>query len=390
MNKRAILIVLDSLGVGALPDANAYGDEGSNTFQHIIDSFKNPPFPNLAEIGLLNIDGIESSLKKDNPTGSFAKLAELSNGKDTITGHWEIGGILTTIPFKTFPDGFPADFIDNYEKKIGTKVLGNYAASGVEILHELGPKHNETLYPIVYTSADSVFQIAVNVDLIPLAKLYEYCEIAREMLRGDLQVGRVIARPFIILDGEYIRTSDRKDYAVSPTGKTMLDNISEAGQTVVGVGKIGDIFNETGISKSIHTVSNMDGVDKTIEEMKENFSGLIFTNLVDFDSKYGHRRDPIGYGNAIKDFDDRLPEIISNMNEDDILILCADHGNDPKHSGWDHTREYVPMVIYGKNIASGLNLGTLNSFADMGATICDYLGVKKTNIGQSYLEKVIR
>ncbi len=210
------------------------------------------------------------------------------------------------------------------------------------------------------------------------------------MLRGDLQVGRVIARPFIILDGEYIRTSDRKDYAVSPTGKTMLDNISEAGQIVVGVGKIGDIFNETGISKSIHTVSNMDGVDKTIEEMKENFSGLIFTNLVDFDSKYGHRRDPIGYGNAIKDFDDRLPEIISNMNEDDILILCADHGNDPKHSGWDHTREYVPMVIYGEKIASGVDLGTLNSFADIGATICDYLGVKKTNIGQSYLEKVIR
>lgn len=390
MNKRAILIVLDSLGVGALPDANVYGDEGSNTFQHIIDSFKNPPFPNLAEIGLLNIDGIKSDLRSNKTTGSYAKLGELSNGKDTITGHWEIGGILTTIPFKTFPDGFPIDFIANYEKKIGTKVLGNYAASGVEILHELGPKHNETLYPIVYTSADSVFQIAVNIELTPLEKLYEYCEIAREMLRGDLQVGRVIARPFIIKDGEYIRTSDRKDYAVSPTGKTMLDNISEAGQMVVGVGKIGDIFNETGISKSIHTVSNMDGVDQTIAQMKLDFPGLIFTNLVDFDSKYGHRRDPIGYGNAIKDFDDRLPEIISNMKDDDILILCADHGNDPKHSGWDHTREYVPMVIYGENIAPSIDLGTLNSFADMGATICDYLGVKKTNIGQSYLEKVRR
>ncbi|MEI8215501.1 MAG: phosphopentomutase [Eubacteriales bacterium] len=390
MDKRVILIVLDSLGVGALDDAQLYGDLGSNTLQHILDNYPNHAFPNLADLGLFNIDGIKSELKSISPKGSYGRLKEISPGKDTITGHWEIAGLLTMIPFRTFPDGFPKEFISAYEERIGIKTLGNYAASGIDILHQLGPKHNETLSPIVYTSADSVFQIAVNVDLVPLAKLYEYCEIAREMLVGEMQVGRVIARPFIIRNNEYIRTSDRKDYAVSPTGKTMLDNIGESGQIVVGVGKIGDIFNETGITKSIHTISNMDGVDQTLREMKEDFAGLIFTNLVDFDSKYGHRRDPIGYGNAIKDFDDRLPEIIRGLKENDMLILCADHGNDPMHSGWDHTREYVPIIIYGKHFSSNINLGSTHGFSDIGATICEYLRAKKTNIGESFLEKVIR
>ncbi|MDD2218447.1 MAG: phosphopentomutase, partial [Eubacteriales bacterium] len=362
--KRIILIVLDSIGIGEMPDAAKYGDEGAHTFGHIVEANPNLRIPNLSRLGFCNIDGSGAEkFKVENPEGSYGRMAELSNGKDTITGHWEIAGIYTEIPFKTYPEGFPESFIKAYEEAIGTEILGNYAASGTEIIETLGPEHEKTGKPIVYTSADSVFQIAANTDCIPLQRLYEICEIARSMLHGDVSCGRVIARPYIIdQTGKRVRTSERKDYAVSPPSPTLLDKIMDSGQTVYSVGKISDIFNDKGISIAVHTKSNSDGVDKTIEGMKKDFNGLIFTNLVDFDSKYGHRRDPKGYGEAIEEFDSRLPEILKELKNDDVLILCADHGNDPGHTGWDHTREYTPLVVFGKGIKAGKNLGTRESF----------------------------
>ena len=387
--KRVTLIVLDSLGIGAMPDAEKYGDAGAHTLGHIADSMPEIKIPNLVKLGIGRIDGVTNIEKENNPTGSFGRLTERSTGKDTITGHWEMAGLYTEIPFKTFPV-FPKDFMDAYEKAIGMETLGNYAASGTEIIEDLGPEHEKTGKPIIYTSADSVFQIAVNTAVIPLEKLYHICEVAREMLVGDVQVGRVIARPYVIENGKRTRTSDRKDYAVSPSGKTILDSVKDSGKVTYAIGKINDIFNGHGVSISVHTESNMDGVDKTIEALHTDFEGFLFTNLVDFDSKYGHRRDPVGYGKCIEDFDRRLPEIVSAMKPDDILILCADHGNDPVHTGWDHTREYVPIILYGKNIKAGVNLGTRKSFADISATIAEYLSVPKSEIGESFYSLVRR
>lgn len=386
--KRVTLIVLDSLGIGQMPDAEKYGDKGANTLAHIAEAMPDFKIPNLEKLGLGCIDGVSGIKKENEPIGSFGRLKEKSTGKDTITGHWEIGGLYTEIPFETFPDGFPEDFMKKYEEAIGMETLGNYAASGTEIIEKLGPEHEATGKPIIYTSADSVFQIAANTAVIPLEKLYHICEVAREMLVGDVQVGRVIARPYVIENGKRVRTSDRKDYAVSPTGKTILDRVKDSGKTVYAIGKISDIFNGQGVTTSVHTESNMDGVDKTIEAMKMDFEGFIFTNLVDFDSKFGHRRDPAGYGKSIEEFDARLPEIMSAMEEEDVLILCADHGNDPGHSGWDHTREHVPVIIYGKTIKQGVNLGTRESFADIGATIAEILEVEPTIIGESFLGKI--
>ncbi|MBQ9179970.1 MAG: phosphopentomutase, partial [Firmicutes bacterium] len=323
------------------------------------------------------------------PTGAYGKAMEVSKGKDTITGHWEIAGIKTMTPFKTYPDGFPAEFIKKYEERIGVKVLGNYPESGTKIIEDLGSEHEKTGCPIVYTSADSVFQIAANTDVIPLDRLYEICKIAREMLVGEWACGRVIARPYIIDErGKRTRTSDRHDYAVSPPEKTMLDIISEAGKTVYAVGKINDIFNGQGISQSVHTEDNMDGVNKTLEAMAMDFDGLIFTNLVDFDSKYGHRRDPEGYAKAIEDFDLRLPEIFGAMKDEDVLILCADHGNDPVHSGFDHTREYVPILAYGKKVKP-VSLGGRESFGDIGATVTGLLGAGDVAVGQSFADEIM-
>lgn len=387
--KRVTLIVLDSLGIGALPDAEKYGDAGAHTLDHIADAMPDFKIPNLIKLGLGKIDGVQKLVKESDPSGAYGRLSEMSTGKDTITGHWEIAGLYTEVPFKTFPE-FPKEFMEAYEKAIGMETLGNYAASGTEIIESLGPEHEKTGKPIIYTSADSVFQIAANTDVIPLEKLYHICEIAREMLVGDVQVGRVIARPYIMENGKRTRTSDRKDYAVSPGRKTILDHIKESGKTVYAVGKINDIFNGFGVSISVHTESNMDGVDKTIEAMHTDFEGLLFTNLVDFDSKYGHRRDAAGYGKALEEFDGRLPEIMSAMKAEDILILCADHGNDPAHSGWDHTREHVPVILYGKDIKPGVNLGTRRSFADISATIAEYLDVPKSQIGESFLNQILK
>lgn len=389
--KKATLIVLDSLGVGQLPDSKKYGDENVNTINHIAQKYPELSIPNLQKLGFCNIDGVFDGKKAvSEPLGAFGKSMEISKGKDTITGHWEIAGIYTEVPFQTYPGGFPKEFMDKFHEAIGCETLGNYPASGTEIIEELGPEHEKTGKPIVYTSSDSVFQIAANVDLMPLERLYEMCEIAREMLVGDWACGRVIARPYIIENGVRKRTSDRHDYAVSPTDETVLDTIEKAGKKVYAVGKINDIFNGHGITEYVKTKSNEDGVDKTIEALKMDFEGFIFTNLVEFDSEYGHRRDPVGYGKAIEAFDKRLPEIIDAMGDDDILILCADHGNDPTYKGSDHTREYIPIVVYGKNVKPGTDLGIRESFADLGATVAQFLGAKPTKIGQGFLDEIMK
>ncbi len=390
MINRVILIVLDSLGIGALPDAEQFGDLGSDTLGHILNRHPNLVIPNLQKLGFGHIDGAATGrLAVKTPEGAFGRAAENSRCKDTITGHWEIAGLQTEIPFQTFPDGFPPAFIGQFEKAIGSKVLGNYAASGTVIIDELGSEHEKSGKPIVYTSADSVFQIAANTEVIPLKRLYEICEIARKMLQGEFACGRVIARPYVLKDGKRTRTSDRRDYAVSPPEPTLLNLIQDTGKMVWAIGKIGDIFNQTGISTSIHTESNADGVLKTIDAIKMDFHGLIFTNLVDFDSKFGHRRDPEGYALAIEEFDRGLSEILEVLKADDLLVLCADHGNDPVHAGWDHTREYIPMVFYGKQIKSGINLGTRETFADLGATIADILSTTRTSIGESFKNSIL-
>ena len=386
--RRVVLIVLDSLGVGALPDAADYGDEGTNTLGNILKAKPDLKIPHLQRMGLGCIDGVRGIPRPTAPTASFIRLAEASKGKDTITGHWEIAGLHTEVPFRTY-ERFPESFMRDFENAIGIGTLGNYPASGTEIIKTLGPLHKSSGKPIVYTSADSVFQIAANTDVIPLERLYEICGIAREMLNGDVRVGRVIARPFTEVDGVYQRTSDRRDYAVSPSGRTMLDHIHDIGQIVYAVGKIRDIFNGQGINTAIHTDGNQDGITKTLEAVKLNFSGLIFTNLVDFDSAYGHRRDPAGYGACLEEFDARLPELWTALKPEDLLILCADHGNDPAHTGWDHTREYIPAIFYGKPARPGLNLGTGNSFADIAATITDYLQVEPPIIGKSWCRDLL-
>ena len=397
--KRAIIIVMDSLGVGESPDAEKYGDRGADTLLHAALGTPGFSMPELAKLGLGNIVSDKEpgkvaegrfAVPPEELTGSFMRMRELSAGKDTITGHWEIAGIETPDPFKTYPDGFPEEFIRKFEEAIGRGCIGNYPASGTVIIDELGDEHEKTGKPIVYTSADSVFQIAANTDVISLEDLYGICEKARALLQGEWACGRVIARPYVKDEnGKRTRTSDRRDYAVSPHDETLLDKIKAAGKTVYAIGKIHDIFNGQGITESVHTTGNMDGVDKTIEAMKQDFSGLIFTNLVDFDSLYGHRRDPEGYGRAIMDLDRRLPEILSVMKDEDILFITADHGNDPVHAGFDHTREYVPVTVTGFCVKAGIDLGTRSCFGDLGQTVAEYLGTEPVMIGKSFLDELI-
>lgn len=392
--KRIILIIADSFGIGAAKNANKYGDEDADTFLHTAEHTPDFDLPNMRKMGLGNIKGSGGgnfTIPPNELIGSFARMREQSVGKDTITGHWEICGIETLSPFKTYPDGFPDAFIKKFEEAIGRKVIGNYPASGTEIINILGDEHEATGKPIVYTSADSVFQIAANTAVIPLEELYEICKKARKLLVGDWACGRVIARPYVIDDkGDRVRTTDRRDFSVSPPEDTVLDNIVASGQEVCAVGKIHDIFNGKGITESVHIDGNMDGIDKTIEGMKKDFLGLIFTNLVDFDTKYGHRRNPLGYGQALMEFDKRLPEVLDAMRRDDVLMISADHGNDPVHSGYDHTKEDVPLLICGNNIKSGVDLGVRDTFADCGATIADYLEVEKPSIGTSFLSEIFQ
>ena len=388
---KVLIVVTDSLGVGEMPDAADYGDKGADTFGHIWEFNNGLQIPNMLKLGWGNIQGVmEGRLASPEPMGCFGKMAEASKGKDTTTGHWEIAGLKTDVPFKTYPNGFPKEFMDKYEKAIGIECIGNYPASGTQIIEDLGDESEATGKPIVYTSADSVFQIALNVEKFGLDTLYHYCEVAREMLVGEFACGRVIARPYIINDeGERERTSDRHDYSVTPFGPTILDKIKEAGKTVYAVGKISDIFNGAGVTESVHNKNDMNGVDNTLDALDKDFDGFIFTNLVDFDAKYGHRRDPKGYGENIERFDARIPEIIEHMSDDDILFITADHGNDPTAPGTDHTREYVPVIAYGKKLKKGVDLGIRSSFADLGATVCDLLGVEGTGFGTSFKEEII-
>lgn len=389
--KRCILIVLDSLGVGELPDASIYKDEGSNTLLNIYKECNGLNIPNLKKLGIGAIKGLELIGKEDNIIASYGKAAEKSKGKDTTTGHWEMAGVIFNKPLNTYPKGFSKEIIEEFKEKSKINgILGNVVASGTEIIMKLGEEHIKTGYPIIYTSADSVFQIAAHEDIIPLDKLYSMCEVAREILVGDNIVGRVIARPFSGSVNNFKRTSNRKDYALDPFNKTMLDYIEESGMSVLGVGKIEDIYNKKGITQAIHTKNNMDGVDKTLEYMDKIKEGLIFTNLVDFDMLYGHRNDPKGYGKSIEEFDIRLEEIISKLSPEDILILTADHGCDPTTEGTDHSREYIPILVYGAEVRKNVEIPTRESFADIGKTILEYLNIENDLVGRSFLRKIIK
>jgi phosphopentomutase len=390
MKRRIILIVLDSVGIGELPDAKDYFDEGSDTLGNISRAVGGLILPSMEKIGLGNINGIKGILKCDNPTGAYGKSSELSKGKDTVTGHWEISGVILERPLNTYPNGFPGDLIHEFENKIGRKVLGNKVASGTEIIKELGQEHVRTGFPIVYTSADSVFQIAAHEEIIPLKELYSMCQTAREMLVGDRAVGRIIARPFTGDSGSFTRTSNRKDFALNPLGKTMLEYIKENGKDVMAVGKIEDIFNGIGVTHAVHIKNNMDGVDKTIAYMKSDSEGLIFTNLVDFDMLYGHRNDVEGYAKALIEFDNRLQDIIDAMKEEDILIITADHGCDPTTPSTDHSREYIPVLVYGNEINRGADIGVRNSFSDIGKTVLDILEIENDLPGESFKGEILR
>jgi len=385
---RAIVIVLDSVGIGELPDAVEYGDAGSNTLAHIAEAVDGLNLPNLTKMGLGNISPITGVGPVSNPTACYGKLGELSKGKDTTTGHWEMMGVITERPFPTYPNGFPPEVISEFENRIGRKALGNKVASGTEIIKELGAEHVRTGYPIVYTSADSVFQIACHEQIIPLDDLYKLCLIAREMLVAPHNVQRVIARPFIGEPGLFTRTENRRDFALEPPGDTLLDLIIHEGGEVIGIGKIEDIYAHRGISRSMHTGNNHDGIEAIISAIESGDGTMIFTNLVDFDMLYGHRNDSEGYARALIEFDNALPRIIDAMNKDDVLMITADHGCDPTTPSTDHSREYVPLIVYGKNIAHGIDLGARDSQSDLGKTIADMLGIPNKLPGVSFSREV--
>jgi len=386
---RVALIVLDSVGIGALPDAGEYHDEGAHTLGNIAKVQNGLDLPHLARLGLGNIEPVLGVDPVEQPQAYYGKMSERSKGKDTTTGHWEFMGIYTDKPFKTYPNGFPQELITAFEERTGRKVLGNKPASGTEIIKELGEEHIQTGALIVYTSADSVFQIAAHEQVVPLDELYRICEIARELTLDErYSVIRVIARPFIGEPGNFTRTANRRDYSVKPPQKTVLNFLQEAGKDVIGIGKISDIYAGEGITRSVHTKSNMDGVDRLLQVLEEDFDGLAFVNLVDFDAKFGHRRDPAGYKQALEEFDARLPEILNALREDDLLIITADHGNDPTHHGTDHTREYTPLLVYGKTLKKTGPLGVRKTFADVGATIAENFGVPLPPIGQSFLKEI--
>ena len=384
MKKRAILIILDSVGIGALPAAE-FGDKGANTLGNIYRARGGINLPNLYALGLANIDGALMGKGVAAPAGAFGKAAEITKAKDTTCGHWEISGLLMDKPFQVFPNGFPEKLMREFEEKIGRKTLCNFPASGTAIINEYGDEHMRTGYPIVYTSADSVFQVAAHEDVIPLEELYKICETARELLYGDYFVGRVIARPFIGSNGKYTRTENRRDYAVEPTGDTILDALTREGKKTIAIGKIEDIFAHRGITVADHTKNNHDGIEATIKYISEGEGDFIFTNLVDFDMLYGHRNDVEGYAKALEYFDEQLTRIIEEMKDGDILIISADHGCDPTYPGTDHTREYIPVLACGDSIEPGTNLGVLDSFADIGASIYEYLTDKKWAVGDSFL-----
>lgn len=389
--KRVFIIVLDSVGVGELPDAADYQDEGSNT---LLAASQSPYFnmPNMEKLGFFSIDGVEVAENKKHgvtPTGIYGKMMEASRGKDTTIGHWEIAGIISKEPLPTFPNGFPKDLIDAFEVATGRKVICNKPYSGTEVIKDYGKEHMETGALIVYTSADSVFQIAAHEDIVPIEQLYEYCEIARRLCTGKYGVGRVIARPFEGTEGNFIRTARRHDYSLQPPERTMLDTIKEGGMDVIAVGKIGDIFAGKGITEGVRTTNNAEGIERTIEYTKKPFHGLCFVNLVDFDMKYGHRNDVEGYAKALTYFDNRLPEIMDNLQDEDILLITADHGCDPSTPSTDHSREHTPLVIYGKQLKTNVNLHVKKTFSDIAATVVNYLDLPVETKGTSFLKEII-
>lgn len=386
--KRIFLIVLDSFGIGELPDAAEFGDEGSNTLRSVYSS-QYLDIPNMKKLGLYNIDGVELGEETSDLRASFARMAEQSAGKDTTIGHWEIAGIISKKALPTFPEGFPKELLKELSERTGRGILCNKPYSGTQVIHDFGREHVQTGDLIVYTSADSVLQIAAHEDVVPIDRLYEYCDIAREICKGDWGVGRVIARPF---EGEFPnfqRTSRRHDVSLEPPKKTMLDVLKDNNYSVVGIGKIYDIFAGKGISKSDKTTGNPEGIDKTVEYLEKDFEGICFTNLVDFDMLYGHRNDIDGYAKALSYFDSQLPRIMEGMKKDDVLMITADHGCDPGTESTDHSREYVPLLVYGNKIKEGINLGTRRTFADIGSSILDYFNLEDKLDGESFLDEII-
>jgi phosphopentomutase len=387
--RRIVLVVMDSVGMGELPDAAFYGDAGSNTLGNISAAVGGLRLPNLEKLGLGNIYNMKGYIKCDAPIGCYGRMTEQSKGKDTTTGHWEIAGLILDKAFPVYPSGFPKEIINEFEDRIGVKTIGNIPASGTQIIDMLGKEHAETGCPIVYTSADSVFQIAAHESVIPVERLYEMCSIARKLLKDEHAVGRVIARPFAGESGSYKRTDRRRDFSLKPLRKTVLDYAADKGLLVKAVGKIEDIYSGQGITHAVHTHDNMDGINRTIQYINEDFEGIIFTNLVDFDMLYGHRNDAEGYAKALIAFDGRIPEIMGQLKDEDILIITADHGCDPTTPSTDHSREYVPLLVYGKGIGSNVDIGTRNTFSDIAATISEYLELKADVPGISFLGDII-
>ncbi|WP_110927540.1 phosphopentomutase [Bacillus massiliglaciei] len=384
--KRIFVAVMDSVGIGEAPDADLFGDKGADTLGHIAERMGGLNMPVLGRMGLSNIREIKGIEKAEKPLAYYTKMKEASTGKDTMTGHWEIMGLNISTPFRVFPNGFPELLINELEAKTGHAIIGNKPASGTEIIEELGEEHMKTGALIVYTSADSVLQIAAHEDVVPLDELYKICEEVREItLADEFKVGRVIARPFIGEPGNFKRTSNRHDYALKPFNRTVMDELKDGGYDVLAIGKISDIFDGEGVTESLRTVSNMDGMDKFVETIDRDFTGLSFLNLVDFDALYGHRRDPEGYGKALEEFDARMPEVLDKLTEDDLLIITADHGNDPVHEGTDHTREYVPLLVYSKAFKEGKELPVRNTFADVGMTVAANFDVKLPSYGMNIL-----
>lgn len=390
MIERVIWIVLDSVGIGALPDANKYGDEGSNTLGNVSNSVGGLKIPNMERLGLGNIDGIKGTKYNKNPIGCYGKFEEMSNGKDTTTGHWEMAGVYLEEAFPTYPKGFPEEIVKEFERLTGRSIIGNKPASGTAILEELGEEYIKTGKVIVYTSADSVFQIAAHEDIVSLDELYKMCEIARSILKDQHAVARVIARPFTGDATNFVRTSNRRDFSLVPPHDTILDILKSNGSNVMAVGKIEDIFCKKGVTEAVHTKDNMDGIDKTLEYMKTDKKGLIYTNLVDFDMKWGHRNDFISYGKGLEEFDNRLLDILNEMNDTDVIFITADHGCDPTVPGTDHTREYIPFLAYGKELKENVNMGTKKGFYHMAQTIADIFNVEKVKNGESFLGEIIK
>jgi phosphopentomutase len=389
MIRRVILIILDACGIGELPDAHLYGDEGSNTIVNTAKAVRGLKLPNLEKLGLGNIDPIPGVNPNTKALGNYGKMAELSAGKDSTSGHWEIMGLVLEKPFPLYPRGFPPEIIETFEKAIDSKILGNKPASGTEIIKELGEEHIRTGRPIVYTSADSVFQIAAHEEIIPVDELYEMCMKARKILTGGYGVARVIARPFVGKPGFFKRTERRKDFSLSPPQETVLDILKKNGIPVIGMGKIEDLFAGRGLTESIHTKNNSDGMEKLVEAMKKFERGLLFINLVDFDMLWGHRNDAQAFASGLEDFDRRLSEVLDLLTSDDLLIITADHGCDPTTPSTDHSREYVPLLVYGKSIKKGVNLGTRKSFSDVGKTIAEFFEVSGTKNGESFLKEIM-